>query len=41
MRVLTLEMMLAMKGTPRPDEVGGTKDRADLAVLRSVAEAPS
>ena len=37
-RVLTLEMMLAMKGTPRPDEVGGSKDRADLAVLRSVAE---
>src|SRR5918993_2466527 len=37
-RVLTLEMMLATKGTPRPDEVGGGKDRADLAVLRSVAE---
>jgi len=29
-RVLTVEMMLAMKGTPRPDEVGGGKDRADL-----------
>ena len=40
-RVLTLELMLAIKGTPRPDEVGGSKDRADLAVLRSVAEAPS
>ena len=40
-RVLTLEMMLAIKGTPRPDEVGGGKDRADLAVLRSVAEPPS
>ncbi len=36
-RVLTLEMMLAIKGTPRPDEVGGGKDRADLAALRSVA----
>ena len=40
-RVLTLEMMLAIKGTPRSDEVGGGKDRADLAVLRSVAESPS
>ena len=40
-RVLTLEMMLAIKGTPRPDEVGGSKDRADLAVLRSVAESLS
>ena len=40
-RVLTLELMLAIKGTPRPDEVGGSKDRADLAVLRSVAESPS
>jgi hypothetical protein len=39
-RVLTLEMMLAMKGTPRPDEVGGGKDRADLEALRSVAEKP-
>jgi hypothetical protein len=40
-RVLTLELMLAVKGTPRPDEVGGAKDRADLRALRSVAEAPS
>src|SRR3954470_5239793 len=29
-KVLTLEMMLTMKGNPRPDEVGGAKDRADL-----------
>ena len=36
-RVLTLGMMLAIKGTPRPDEVGGSKDRADLVALRSVA----
>ncbi|CAA9346925.1 MAG: hypothetical protein AVDCRST_MAG72-1182 [uncultured Nocardioidaceae bacterium] len=36
-RVLPLEMMLAIKGSPRPDEVGGAKDRADLAALRSVA----
>ena len=36
-RVLTLEMMLAIKGSPRPDEVGGGKDRADLAALRSIA----
>lgn len=35
-RVLTLEKMLAIKGSPRPDEVGGAKDRADLAALRSV-----
>lgn len=35
-RVLTLEMMLAIKGEPRHDEVGGEKDRADLAVLRAV-----
>jgi hypothetical protein len=34
-RVLTLEMMLAIKATPRPDEVGGQKDRADLAALRT------
>lgn len=40
-RVLTLELMLAVKGTPRPDEVGGAKDRADLEALRSVAEATS
>lgn len=37
-RVLTLEMMLAIKGSPRPDEVGGAKDRADLAALRSAVE---
>jgi hypothetical protein len=36
-RVLTLDMMLAIKGSPRPDELGGGKDRADLAALRSVA----
>lgn len=35
--VVTLEMMLASKGSPRPDEVGAAKDRADLAALRSVA----
>jgi hypothetical protein len=35
-RVLTLETMLANKASPRPDEVGGAKDRADLAALRSV-----
>jgi hypothetical protein len=35
-RVLTLEMMLAIKGTPRPDAVGAEKDQADLIVLRSV-----
>jgi hypothetical protein len=29
-------MMLAIKGTPRPDEIGGGKDRADLAALRSL-----
>ena len=40
-RVLTLEMMLANKGTPRSDEVGGGKDRADLEALRSIAESPS
>jgi len=40
-RVLTLEMMLAVKGTPRPDKVGGSRDRADLAVLRSVADSSS
>ncbi|MBA2560545.1 MAG: hypothetical protein H0V07_11800 [Propionibacteriales bacterium] len=37
-RVLTLEMMLAIKSTPRPDEMGGGKDRADLAALRAVAD---
>jgi len=31
-----VEMMLAIKGTRRPDEMGGGKDRADLAALRSV-----
>ena len=40
-RVLTLEVMLATKGTPRPDEVGGAKDRADLEALRSLAESAS
>ena len=40
-RVLTLEMMLASKATPRPDEMGGSKDRADLEALRSLAESPS
>ena len=35
-RVLTLAMMLAIKSQPRPDEVGGEKDRADLVVLRSI-----
>ena len=40
-RVLPLEVMLANKDTPRPDEVGGEKDRADARVLRSIAESPS
>jgi Aminoglycoside-2''-adenylyltransferase len=40
-RVLTLEMMLAHKGTPRSDEVGGGKDRADLEALSSISESPS
>ena len=40
-RVLTLEMMKASKATPRPDKVGGDKDRADLEALRSIAESPS
>ena len=35
-RVMTLELMIATKGSPRTDEVGGPKDRADLAALRSV-----
>jgi hypothetical protein len=30
--------MLAVKGTPRRDEVGLAKDRADLEAMRSVAE---
>lgn len=37
-RVLTLEMMLATKGSPRPDEPGAGKDRADLAALRAVTD---
>lgn len=37
-RVLTLEMMLAVKSTPRADEAGGAKDRADLLALRAVAD---
>jgi hypothetical protein len=36
-RVMTLETLLAGKSTPRPDEEGGSKDRADLAALRTVA----
>ena len=40
-RVLTLEMMLALKATPRPDEEGGAKDRADLEVLRSLTGDPA
>jgi hypothetical protein len=39
-RVLTLEMMLAIKSTPRPDRTGGDKDRADLVALRAVADGP-
>ena len=41
MRVLPLEVMLAHKSTPRHDEIGGGKDRADLEALRSIAESPS
>jgi len=37
-RVLTLELMLAIRSTPRPDQDGGEKDRADLAALRSVVD---
>ena len=37
-RVLPLAMMLAGKAMPRPDDVGGAKDRADLAALLSVTE---
>ena len=37
-RVLPLDVMLATKSTPRPDDVGGRKDRADLAALRAVAD---
>ena len=36
-RVLPLDLMLATKGSPRPDAVGSEKDRADLAALRSIA----
>ena len=35
-RVVTLEMLLTTKASPRPDEAGGAKDRADLVALRSV-----
>lgn len=38
--VLTLEMMIASKATPRPDDRGGDKDRADLAALRSIVDPP-
>jgi hypothetical protein len=38
-RVLTLDTMLAIKSQSRPDEVGGEKDRADLAALRSIKQA--
>ena len=37
-RVMTLEMMIASKSNPRPDDVGGGKDRADLEALRSISE---
>ena len=37
-RVVPLALMLAGKAMPRPDEVGGAKDRADLAALQSVAD---
>ena len=37
-RVVPLALMLAGKATPRPDEVGGAKDQADLAALRSVTD---
>ncbi len=40
-RVLTLQMMLALKATPRPDQVGGRKDRADLEALRSITRSYS
>jgi hypothetical protein len=39
-RVVTLEKMLEFKLTPRPDEVGGSKDRADLEALRALADEP-
>jgi len=37
-RVVTLERLLEGKAVPRPDDVGGDKDRADLTALRAVAE---
>jgi hypothetical protein len=37
-RVVPLALLLVGKATPRPDEVGGAKDRADLAALRSVTD---
>ena len=37
-RVLTLELMRATKSTPRTDQAGGEKDRADLAALRFVVD---
>jgi hypothetical protein len=40
-RVLTLEKMLEIKSVPRPDDVGGGKDRADLDALRAVADLPT
>lgn len=40
-RVLTLEKMLEIKALPRPDDMGGGKDRADLEALRAVAGLPT
>jgi hypothetical protein len=40
-RVMTLEKMLEDKALPRPDDLGGEKDRADLEVLRAVAARPA
>ena len=37
-RVVPLPMLSGMKAVPRPDEVGGAKDRADLAALRTLAD---
>ena len=37
-RVLPLQMMVALKTVPRPDESGGAKDRADLSALLEVAD---
>jgi len=37
-RGLTLATMLALKSTPRADEAGGAKDRADLVALRAVVD---